>query len=88
MKTAVEWLIDELKCIKSECGNQTVKIEIKGKLLKQAKEMEKEQKKTLLNFIEETRDLCNKLQMPTEQEILELKRKANIILTSYNTEEQ
>ena len=41
--TAVEWLVNELKCIKSECGNQTVKIEIKGKLLKQAKEMEKEQ---------------------------------------------
>ena len=41
--TAVEWLVNELKCIKSECGNQTVKIEIKGKLLKQAKEMEKKQ---------------------------------------------
>ena len=40
--TAVEWLVNELKCIKSECGNQTVKIEIKGKLLKQAKAMEKE----------------------------------------------
>ena len=35
--------VNELKCIKSECGNQTVKIEIKGKLLKQAKAMEKEQ---------------------------------------------
>ena len=42
--TAVEWLVNELKCIKSECGNQTVKIEIKGKLLKQAKEMEEQQK--------------------------------------------
>lgn len=81
MKTAVEFLVEQLE-LDVFANDEEMATIIK------AKEMEKEQKKTLLNFIEETRDLCNKLQMPTEQEILELKRKANIILTSYNTEEQ
>lgn len=44
METAVEWLINELKCIKSECGNQIVKIDIKEKLLEQAKAKERSQK--------------------------------------------
>jgi hypothetical protein len=38
----VEFLVNELKCRKSQCGNQTIKIEIKGKLLKQAKDLEKQ----------------------------------------------
>jgi hypothetical protein len=82
---AVEWLVNQ---IAENLGIRVKNSAMGLSLLDQAKEMEQEQKKTLLNFIEETRDLCNKLQMPTEQEILELKRKANIILTSYNTEEQ
>jgi len=50
-QTAVEWLINQLKCIKSECGNQTVKIEINEKLLEQAKAMEKEQNIGFAEFV-------------------------------------
>jgi hypothetical protein len=79
---AVKWLVEKIE------NNVHHTIRIPREYFEQALEIEREHKQNLLNFIEETRDLCNKLQFPTEQELLELKRKANIILRTDNVQEQ
>jgi hypothetical protein len=54
----------------------------------QAKEMEKEQRDTLLKYIEEVRDLCGKLRFPTEEELRDLTNKADGILNQFKQQEQ
>ncbi len=51
-----------------------------------AKEMEMEQRNTLLKYIEEVRDLCGKLRFPYEEELRELTIKANVILETFKEE--
>jgi hypothetical protein len=48
-ESAVDYLVNELKNIKSECGNKTLKIEVKGDLLKRVKEIEQQQKDEKIN---------------------------------------
>jgi len=54
----------------------------------QAKEMEKEQRDTLLKYIEEVRDLCGKVRFPTEGELREYWHKADGILNQFKQQEQ
>jgi hypothetical protein len=74
---AVEWLVE----------NSGLKDNLLWKeVTEQAKEMEKEQRDTLLKYIEEVRDLCGKLRFPTEEELRELTIKADVILETFKQE--
>jgi signal transduction histidine kinase len=78
-QTAVEWLALYIKGITSlNCDE----------VIEQAKEMEKEQRDTLLKYIEEVRDLCGKLRFPTEEELRDLTNKADGILNQFKQQEQ
>jgi signal transduction histidine kinase len=81
MKTAVEWLIDELR------NKHGMPIDLYSEF-EQAKEMEKEQQEVLLNYIQEVRDLCVKLRFPTEEELRDLTNKADGILNQFKQQEQ
>jgi hypothetical protein len=54
----------------------------------QALEMEKEQRDTLLKYIEEVRDLCGKLRFPTEEELRDLTNKSDGILNQFKQQEK
>jgi len=92
MKTAVEWQFEQLfnsfeKFNNRECTfNDYLKRNLE--IREQSKEMEKEQRDILLNYIEESRDLCSKLRFPTEGELRELTNKADGILNQFKHQEQ
>jgi hypothetical protein len=77
---AVEWLEEKIK-------EYAIDLDILNYVV-QAKEMEKEQRETLLKYIEEVRDLCGKLRFPTEEELRELTIKADVILETFKEGEQ
>jgi hypothetical protein len=83
-QTAVEWLVNEIS--KSGIGNHTMIVHKKE--IEQAKQMDKEQRDALLNYIEEVRNLCRKLRFPTEVELREFTDKADVILETFKPEEQ
>ncbi len=56
--------------------------------VEKALKIEKEQRNTLLKYIEEVRDLCDKLRFPTEGELRELAYKADGILKQFKQQEQ
>jgi len=87
MKTAVEWLIERI--IKRENGyfDGTPVLSL-DEIFEQAKQMDKEQRDALLNYIEEVRNLCRKLRFPTEVELREFTDKADVILETFKPEEQ
>ena len=75
--TAVEWLIEEIH--KNICF-------IPVHIQEQAKEMEKEQKEPLLNYIKDVRDVCGKHYNPTETELHYLSIRAENILATFKSE--
>jgi len=91
-KTAVEWFNEEIKELFNQYQNEKISESMlhfnRLLALNQAKEMEKEQRDTLLNYIEEVRDLCRKLRFPTEGELKELTDKADVILETFKQQEQ
>ena len=78
-KTAVEWFAEVVNSAKWKWADVTDR----NAIIEQAQELEKEQRDTLLNYIEEVRDLCRKLRFPTEGELRELTDKADVILETF-----
>ena len=76
MKTAVEFYRTELNALVS--GRKT-EYKTESEIFEKALEMEKEQNESILNYIKEVRDLCDKLRFPTEEELRELTIKADNI---------
>lgn len=81
---AVEWYNQQI--VDRQNGNADSRS--RDEIFEQAKEMEKEQRDTLLKYIEEVRDLCGKLRFPTEEELRELTIKADVILETFKEGEQ
>ena len=84
--TAVEYLINELSDIIGP-----IEATLSGELLlagaiKRAKEMEKEEKEPLLNYIKDVRDVCGKHYHPTETELHYLSIRAENILATFKSE--
>jgi len=77
-QSAVEWLVEKINPY--GLVHQSV--------FDQAKQMDKEQRDTLLNYIEEVRDLCRKLRFPTEGELRELTDKADVILNQFKQQDK
>ena len=57
-----------------------------NELIQQAKEMEKEEKEPLLNYIKDVRDVCGKHYHPTETELHYLSIRAENILATFKSE--
>ena len=85
-QTAVEFFSKGLENLQYNPLEKNGYENAKQKLLDQAKEMEKEQNESILNYIKEVRDLCDKLRFPTEEELRELVIKADNILLTFKLE--
>ena len=85
--TAVEWLFNQL-LLNNLLLNQGTKVhkEMEHKIIEQAKEMEKEEKEPLLNYIKDVRDVCGKHYHPTETELHYLSIRAENILATFKSE--
>jgi signal transduction histidine kinase len=78
-QSSVEWLVEKIN---------PYGLSVHNDLFDQAKQMDKEQRDTLLNYIEEVRDLCRKLRFPTEGELRELTDKADVILNQFKQQDK
>jgi len=78
-QSSVEWLVEQIN---------PYGLSVHNDLFDQAKQMDKEQRDTLLNYIEEVRDLCRKLRFPTEGELRELTDKADVILETFKQQDK